>query len=510
MKYTHIELSPISMLSVIAGLTPFSNHNQSPRNMYQCQMLKQTMAIPYLNHPYRTDNKVYKITYPQFPMVRTTVLSEANFDVKPAGTNAIVAVIAHSGFDMEDALIISKGSYDRGFKHGSVYKTKVINCPPKGTVGSRLAQFRADNHSVKGEKVVKDLDYDGIPYIGQQVHEGDPICRVLNKGTGEAKLEKYKEGEVAWVEQVNMIGGGGWWGGGAGARNPGGIKDGSERMSIKLRLPRNPVVGDKFSSRHGQKGVMAILWPQADMPFSTSGISPDIMFNPHGMPSRMTIGMLIEFMAGKAAALTGMPVVNANSFRQYRGKGLLDTEHNNEKDPYAPGDTTAHEYFGETLKKFGYEYLGAEELYSGMHGEPLKTHIYMGVVYYQRLRHMVLDKFQVRATGPIDPLTRQPVKGRKKHGGVRFGEMERDSLISHGTSALLADRLLKCSDACEDWVCPECGSILSYAHSPETVKRYSGREAAAQAPICRACSTERVRPRRVYSSAVCVIPLSGN
>ena len=442
-EYTHKETSVTSFLSIIASLTPFSNHNQSPRNMYQCQMLKQTMAIPYLNHVHRTDNKVYRVTYPQVPVIRTSMFSETNFDTKPNGTNAIVAVISHSGYDMEDALIINKQSYERGFKHASVFKTKVIETMPDrmGSSKNRRIRLTNDNEADPNWRPVEGLQRDGLPPIGQQMSEGDALSCLFDSDANAKKIEKHKDGEQCWVEQVNLIGGGGI------EEGPNGMSSNHVRVSMKLRIPRNPVVGDKFASRHGQKGVMAFLWPQEDMPFMASGFQPDILFNPHGFPSRMTIGMLIESIAGKAAALKGQTTVDATTFREY------------------PDGMTAHEYFGQQLRECGYEYLGTEEMYSGVHGTMMTANIFVGMIYYQRLRHMVLDKAQVRATGPIDPLTRQPVKGRKRHGGIRFGEMERDSLLSHGVSFLLRDRLLRCSDAYSDSACRSCGTILSHVPS---------------------------------------------
>lgn len=272
----------------------------------------------------------------------------------------------------------------------------------------------------------------------------------------------------------------------------GGVDGDACKVSIKLRIPRWQQVGDKFATRHGQKGVMATLWPHEDMPFNPrTGMVPDILFNPHGFPSRMTIGQLIESMAGKAAALTGRVQANATAFRKYRGHFCGEDENEDdiflERDPMtavAPvrgglggnaaqcaladqesssassssgsddvlqgigkkSQTTAANYFGEALRDAGYAYYGTEELYDGIHGEPMQTHIFMGLIYYQRLRHMVADKMQVRATGPLDPTTRQPVKGRQRHGGIRLGEMERDALLAHGTAFLVHDRLMRCSD----------------------------------------------------------------
>uniref|UniRef100_A0A7S1AEZ9 DNA-directed RNA polymerase n=1 Tax=Noctiluca scintillans TaxID=2966 RepID=A0A7S1AEZ9_NOCSC len=463
-KYTHREVKPTWVLSHLAALTPFSNHNQSPRNMYQCQMLKQTMGTPFHNHNFRTDNKVYRILNPQKPLLRTDMYNEAGFDLHPSGTNAIVAVVTYTGYDMEDAMIINKASYERGFKQGAVYKTKIIDAAPKEVSGeSRKRYYFSNIRPVKrGEDVqrvctvVNDMNVyklgdDGVPAIGTYLLHGDPLYCVINSESGTAKVHNHEDQEPAYVEQVTWC-----------------DNLGSRRVSIRIRMVRNPVVGDKFASRHGQKGVMSILWPQEDMPFTETGITPDILFNPHGFPSRMTIGMLIESIGGKAAAVEGNSTGNCTTFRQYEGH--YDGE-NNEKDsfldkgrsrppPQGPGPEAA-EYFGRTLLRHGFQRLGQERMYSGIHGTELETDIFIGVVYYQRLRHMVAEKAQVRARGPIDKVTNQPVKGRARHGGIRFGEMERDSLLAHGAAFLLHDRLMRSSDYDIGFVCPLCGSVIS-------------------------------------------------
>jgi DNA-directed RNA polymerase I subunit RPA2 len=226
-----------------------------------------------------------------------------------------------------------------------------------------------------------------------------------------------------------------------------------QRVAIKLRYNRNPVVGDKFASRHGQKGVLSYLWPQVDMPFTDSGMVPDVIINPHAFPSRMTIGMLVESMAGKAGACHGS-YHDSTPFRFGEQQRAVD-------------------YFGEQLRAAGYAYHGTETMYSGVTGEPLHCDIYLGVVYYQRLRHMVSDKSQVRSTGPMNQLTRQPVKGRKKGGGIRFGEMERDSLLAHGAAFTLHDRLHNSSDRHTALVCRQCGSLLAPHSLPAAATQVS-------------------------------------
>ena len=442
---THREWSPYNVLSIVANLTPFSDFNQSPRNMYQCQMAKQTMGTPCHNISYRVDNKMYRIVNVQSPIVRTEFYDAYEVDQYPAGVNAVVAVISHTGYDMEDAMIINKSSMDRGLGHGIVYVTETVSLQDEkkaeasALVFSNLrrhsSQYRQrmrlnaaagllDGSSDENEKVVATLESDGLPSVGTLLSQGDPFYCILDQLTGEHRVVKFKKSEPHRVQDVKLIG-----------------TDGSPKAVIKLRIERNPVIGDKFSSRHGQKGTLSLLWPAENMPFTESGMTPDIIINPHAFPSRMTIGMLIESSAAKAGALHGL-YQNGSAFRF------------NEKD-------RAVDFFGHQLLKAGYNYYGNETMYSGALGTEMQAEIFTGVVYYQRLRHMVKDKFQVRSTGPVDPLTKQPVQGRKKGGGIRFGEMERDSLLAHGVSFFLHDRLFRSSDQSNCFACRRCGSILS-------------------------------------------------
>ncbi|BFY98621.1 hypothetical protein BsWGS_01660 [Bradybaena similaris] len=421
---SHVELNPQCMLSIIANMTPYSDCNQSPRNMYQCQMGKQTMGTPLHAYPKRADNKLYRLQTPQCPLVRTAAYEAYNFDEYPLGTNAVVAVISHTGYDMEDAMIINKSSCERGFAHGCIIKSDVIDLR---TI-SREYGPKAFVFACTPGKNTGILDVDGLPPVGATFTDGDPYYSYRNVSTGEQTVVSYKGQEDVTVLQIKLLGDE------AGA-------DPLNCVCIMLRVTRNPTIGDKFASRHGQKGICSMLWPTIDMPFTESGMVPDIIFNPHGFPSRMTIGMMIESMAGKGAALHGL-YLEATPFRFSEEQPIID-------------------YYGQILEAGGYNYYGTERLYSGITGQELEADIYVGIVYYQRLRHMVSDKFQVRTTGPIDQVTRQPVKGRQRAGGIRFGEMERDALIAHGTSFLLQDRLLNCSDKSTTFICTECQTILS-------------------------------------------------
>lgn len=388
--YTHIELSAGAMLSELACLTPFSDMNQSPRNMYQCQMAKQTMGTPLHSWSHRPDTKLFRLQTTQAPLVQNAHQGFFGFDEYPNGCNACVAVIAYTGYDMEDACIINKSSFERGFGWASVYKTYEVDlCRDRPSADA--GRFLFHNQYVKGEQPVRGanvnvagtgtlagmkneqvkvrpgdkvfdiLDEDGLPPVGLLVKEGDPLYAFLDSTTFTHKVARHKEIEQAYVDEVRILA--------PTHTTAAAAHTGVQRVSIKLRFDRRPVVGDKFSSRHGQKGVLSYLWPQENMPFSDQGMTPDVIINPHAFPSRMTIGMLVESMAGKAGALHGV-FQDATPFRFNEQQRAVD-------------------HFGEQLAAAGYNYYGTETFYSGMTGEPLACDIYYGVVYYQRLRHMV-------------------------------------------------------------------------------------------------------------------------
>eukprot|EP01134_Creolimax_fragrantissima_P002099 CFRG2099T1 len=448
---THMEHHPTHVLSVVANMTPFSDHNQSPRNMYQCQMGKQTMGTPMSAYPYRCDNKLYRIRTPQAPIVRNALYNHYKLDNYPLGQNAVVCVISYTGYDMEDAMILNKGSEDRGFAHGTVYKNKVVDLKKERRANESIShRFGISERDLI--KYENKIDTDGFAPLGTLLKAGDPLYSMVDVFTGISKVIAYKESEEAYVEEIRVVG------------NDSGTEE-AQKAIIKLRVVRNPIIGDKFSSRHGQKGVCSKKYGMEDMPFTESGMQPDIIINPHAFPSRMTIGMLVESMAGKAGASHGL-CYDSTPFQF------------NEKN-------TAYDFFGDQLTKAGYNYHGSERMYSGISGVELEVDIFIGVVYYQRLRHMVSDKFQVRTTGPVDPKTHQPVKGRKRHGGIRLGEMERDSLLAHGTSFLLQDRLMNCSDISYCHLCKLCGSILSpmVDHGDKSIKH--------KTVTCRVCETGR-------------------
>ncbi|XP_047106984.1 DNA-directed RNA polymerase I subunit RPA2 isoform X1 [Schistocerca piceifrons] len=414
---THQEVSTTSFLSNLACLIPMPDCNQSPRNMYQCQMGKQTMGTPCHTWHLQSETKLYRLQTPSSPLFRPVHHDIIGLDEFAMGTNAIVAVISYTGYDMEDAMIINKSSYERGLCHGSIYKSDFIELPTQN------CYFELDPNLI-GQST--SLDSDGLPMPGTVLDEGNYLYCYYDAEEATYRTGKWKGSERAYIDNVRLCGA---------------VGSSKNKACITFRIRRDPSIGDKFASRAGQKGICSQLWPTEDLPFTETGMVPDIVFNPHGFPSRMTIAMMIEVMAGKSAAIHGL-VHDATPFKF------------SEKQ-------TAIEYFGSMLEAGGYNYYGTETMYSGVDGRELTAKIFFGIVHYQRLRHMVSDKWQVRSTGPIDVLTHQPVKGRRRGGGIRFGEMERDSLLSHGASFLLQDRLFHCSDKTKTLICKKCGNILS-------------------------------------------------
>ncbi|KAK2158794.1 hypothetical protein LSH36_164g11051 [Paralvinella palmiformis] len=438
-KTTHLEIEPFTILGVCAGLIPYPHHNQSPRNTYQCAMGKQAMGTIGYNQRNRIDTLMYLLCYPQAPLVKTKTIELIGFEKIPAGQNATVAVMSYSGYDIEDALILNEASLDRGFGRCLVYRNQKVYL--KRYANQAFDKVMGPLIDAQTRKPIwrhEALDQDGICAPGERVMNKQllvnkymptvtvPSLQATGSGPGQHEYREvpisYKGIEPSYIEKV-MI-----------SSN----EEESFLIKILLRQTRRPEIGDKFSSRHGQKGVCGLIVPQIDMPFSDLGICPDIIMNPHGYPSRMTVGKLIELMGSKAGVLDG--------------KFHYGTAFGGDK----VGDLS------EILVRHGFNYLGKDFLTSGITGEPLQAYVFMGPIYYQKLKHMVLDKVHARAKGPRAVLTRQPTEGRSKDGGLRLGEMERDCLIGYGASMLLLERLMISSDAFEVEVCNKCG-LLGYS-----------------------------------------------
>ncbi|KAI5171952.1 DNA-directed RNA polymerase I subunit RPA2 [Nematocida sp. LUAm3] len=409
-KATHREMDKTSIMSIVAGSTPLGNFNPSPRNMYQCQMAKQSMGTPPYSQKYRSDQKTYSLDYPQIPMFHTNLYREYNLGQYPTGKNITIAIVSYTGYDLEDAVILNKASVDRGFMRGCILKTEEVSLAgvPSMVIGN-----------LKGE--------DGLPCPGKIIKDGEVKYTKIDTQVLAEINEKNKTMEDQRVERVAIFD----------------DETGKRGANIHFRTERIPTIGDKFSSRHGQKGVCSIFYEDEDMPFSENGMTPDLIINPHAFPSRMSIGMFIEALATKVGAYEGA-FQDGTMFK------------------YGENEENAHVYFGDLLEKHGFRRGGGETLYSGITGKPLKVNVFFGMVYYQRLRHMVNDKYQVRAQGPIHNLTKQPIGGRKRAGGIRLGEMERDVLIAHGASSIIQDRFMACSDYSVQNVCKKCKSLCFF------------------------------------------------
>ncbi|KAK9821215.1 hypothetical protein WJX81_000849 [Elliptochloris bilobata] len=446
---THLEIEPFTLLGVVAGLIPYPHHNQSPRNTYQCAMGKQAMGNVAYNQLNRMDTLLYLLTYPQKPLLTTKTIELVNFDKLGAGQNATVAVMSYSGYDIEDAIVMNKASLDRGFgrcivlrKHSAVVK-KYQNRTVDRIVSPSQAGLDKRRRNREGL-----LDTDGFCSPGEVASPNDILVNrqtplntkdvVPGMGHGDAALKDgdYKPSPLAWkgppgqnvvVDKVLLTNN----------------EEGHTVIKVLLRHTRRPEVGDKFSSRHGQKGVVGTIVQQADMPFSERGICPDLIMNPHGFPSRMTVGKMLELLGAKAAVCSGR-LHYGTAFGE--GAGLADNVGS----------------ISETLIQHGFSYSGKDTVTSGIGGAPLEALIFMGPVYYQKLKHMVLDKMHARARGPRVVLTRQPTEGRSRDGGLRLGEMERDCLIGYGASMLLLERLMISSDQFEVHVCTHCGLMGYY------------------------------------------------
>lgn len=431
---THLEIAPFTLLGVCAGLVPYPHHNQSPRNTYQCAMGKQAMGCIGYNQQNRIDTLLYSLAYPQVPLVRTKTINLINFDKLPAGQNATVAVMSYSGFDIEDAIVINKASLDRGFGRCLVYRKSV--CALKRYANQSFDRIMGPNLDKQTLKPIwkhEVLDVDGIVAPGSRinnkqtlVNKSTPIVtQSLDQPDGGGYRDTpntFKGPTDAYAEKVMVTSN----------------TDDSMLIKVLLRSTRRPELGDKFSSRHGQKGVCGLIVNQEDMPFNDLGMCPDIIMNPHGFPSRMTVGKLMELLAGKAGVLDG---------RFHEGTAFGGSKVEN---------------VSEDLVRHGFNYLGKDFITSGITGEPLQAYVFFGPVYYQKLKHMVLDKMHARSRGPRAVLTRQPTEGRSREGGLRLGEMERDCLIGYGASMLLMERLMISSDQFEVDVCGKCG-LLGYS-----------------------------------------------
>lgn len=432
---THLEIEPFTLLGVVSGLIPYPNHNQSPRNTYECAMGKQAMGCIAMNQFTRSDTLLLGLVYPEKPLCTSKTLNLVNFHHLGAGQNASVAVMSYSGYDIEDAIIMNRAALDRGFGRCFVMRRQGVQMAAHGNGTTDLLAPPIEKHGKVGQKKGRNaklavLDEDGMVRPSEKVEDGfllaNKISPVETKAlhdlsTVDIKYKatpvNYKNPVSSYIDRVLLTT----------------DAEGMKVYKIITRQTRRPEVGDKFASRHGQKGVIGLIVPEQDLPFSETGWRPDLIMNPHGFPSRMTVGKMLECIGSKAAVLEGM-FANGSAF----------------------GGTPAQEIY-RTLISHGFAPTGKEYLTSGITGEPIESYIFCGPIYYQKLKHMVVDKMHARARGPRMLLTRQPTEGRAKEGGLRLGEMERDCLVAYGASNLLLERLMLSSDVCNPNVCRKCG-----------------------------------------------------
>ncbi|MFH0714358.1 MAG: DNA-directed RNA polymerase subunit B [Candidatus Diapherotrites archaeon] len=433
-EHTHMEISPLGMFSVITSMIPYIEHNMAGKSLHGAKMFKQSLGLGALNYNLRTDTENYLLYYPQKAIVKTKTQDLLRTSERPDMQNMVVAIMPFRGFNMMDAVVLNKGAIERGLARVAYYRT--YESEETRYPGGQVDSFEIpvpETVGFLGENAYRHLGEDGLAELESVVSDKEVIIGktspprfleeiaefgVVQEKRREASVS-VRKGKPGTIDRVMITEGEG----------------GNKLVKIKVRGNMVPELGDKFSSRHGQKGVVGAIIPEEDMPFTAEGVKPDLLLNPHSIPSRMTVGHFLEMLGGKVASLKGKEI-DGTAFDEVTEKELR-----------------------KMLLERGFRADGKETFYDGISGERIEGEIFVGVIGYRRLFHMVAHKMQARARGPVQILTRQPTEGKEKEGGLRFGEMEGETLVGHGAAMLLQEKFIEDSDKTVELVCEKCGVI---------------------------------------------------